>query len=345
MTVLSFARRPDISGFCACLLICGIGFLLVGAIPWACAADSTPLVLEAKIPLGPVHGRIDHLAFDTTRQYVYVAELGNDSVGVVDLKQNKVVRTLTGLHEPQGIGYVKSTDTLYIANAADGSVRLYRGSDLAPVGEIGLGKDADNVRVDDAAHRVYVGYGSGALAVIDTATRAKVAEIPLKEHPESFQLGHDGRHIFINIPDAREIAVVDRAANRTVADWATDALRANFPLALDEASHRVVAVFRHPARVGVFGEEDGRLVTTFETCGDSDDVFFDAKRRHLYVSCGEGFVEVFAEDGAGYRRIGHVATSGGARTALFVPDLDRLVLAVRATFTAPAAVWVYRPES
>jgi len=325
-------------------LIFGIALLLLGANASVRAAEATPLVLEAKIPLGPVHGRIDHLAFDTTRQYVYVAELGNDSVGVVDLKLNKVVQTLTGLHQPQGIGAVKSTDTLYVANAADGSVRLFRGADLAPLGGVALGKDADNVRVDDAAHRVYVGYGSGALAVIDATTRTKVADIPIKEHPESFQLERDGRHIFINVPDAHEIAVVDRAAMRVVANWSTDALRENYPLALD-ATHHVFAVFRHPARVGVFGAEDGHLVTSFETCEDSDDVYFDSRRRRLYVSCGEGFVDVFAEEGAGYRRIGHVASSSGARTSLFVPELDRLVLAVRATFTAPASVWIFRPES
>ena len=329
----------------ACLLICGIGFLVVGASHSARAVDSTPLVLEAKIPLGTVHGRIDHLAFDTTRQYIYVAELGNDSVGVVDLKQNKVVRTLTGLHEPQGIGYVKSTDTVYVANAADGSVRLFRGVDLAPAGEIALGKDADNVRVDDVAHRVYVGYGSGALAVIDTVTRAKVADIPLKEHPESFQLERAGQRIFVNVPDDHEIVVVDRSASKVVASWATDALRANFPLALDEASHRVIAVFRHPARVGAFGEDDGRLATSYETCGDSDDVFVDAKRQRLYVICGEGYIDVFTQDGVGFRRTAHIETSGGARTGLFTPELDRLVLAVRATFTAPAALWVFRPGS
>ncbi len=344
MTVLSTAKRPATSEFCACLLICGIGFLLVGAIPSAGAADSTPLVLEAKIPLGTVHGRIDHLAFDTTRQYVYVAELGNDSVGVVDVKSNKVVRTITGLHEPQGVGYVKSTDTLYVANASDGSVRLFRGADQAPVGDIALGKDADNVRVDDAAHRVYVGYGSGALAAIDTATRAKLADIPLTEHPESFQLERDGQRIFINVPDAHQIAVVDRVANRVIANWSTGDLRSNYPLALD-AAHHVIAVFRRPAKVGVFDTSNGRLVTSFETCGDSDDVFVDSKRRRLYVSCGEGYIDVFAEEGSGYRRIGHVASSSGARTSLFVPELDRFVLAVRATFTAPAALWVFRPES
>jgi YVTN family beta-propeller protein len=322
----------------------GVALLLLSANPLQ-AAEAAPLVLEAKIPLGTVRGRIDHLAFDTTRQYLYVAELGNDSVGVVDLKLNKVVRTLTGLHEPQGIGYVKSTDTLYVANAADGTVRLFRGADLAPVGEIALGQDADNVRVDDAAHRVYVGYGSGALGVIDTATRTKVADIPLKAHPESFQLERAGQRIFINVPDAREIAVVDRAANRVVANWTTDSLRANFPLALDGASRHVFAVFRDPARVGVFAEEDGGLVTSFETCGDSDDVFFDSKRRRLYVTCGEGFVDVFAEEAGAYRRMGHVGSSAGARTSLFVADLDRLLLAVRATATAPASIWVFRPES
>jgi YVTN family beta-propeller protein len=325
-------------------LMFGVALLLLSANPLQ-AAEAAPLVLEVKIPLGTVRGRIDHLVFDTTRQYLYVAELGNDSVGVVDLKQNKVVRTLTRLHEPQGIGYVKSTDTLYVANAADGTVRLFRGADLASVGEIALGQDADNVRVDDAAHRVYVGYGSGALAVIDTATRTKVADIPLKAHPESFQLERAGHRIFINVPDAHEIAVVDRAANRVVANWTTDSLRANFPLALDGASRHVFAVFRDPARVGVFAEEDGGLVTSFETCGDSDDVFFDSKRRRLYVTCGEGFVDVFAEEAGAYRRMGHVGSSAGARTSLFVADLDRLLLAVRATATAPASIWVFRPES
>jgi YVTN family beta-propeller protein len=326
------------------LLMFGVALLLLSANPLK-AAEAAALVLEVKIPLGTVRGRIDHLAFDTTRQYLYVAELGNDSVGVVDLKQNKVVRTLTGLHEPQGIGYLKSTDTLYVANAADGAVRLFRGADLASVGEIALGQDADNVRVDDAAHRLYVGYGSGALAVIDTVTGAKVADIPLKAHPESFQLEGAGQRIFINVPDAHEIAVVDRAANRVVANWTTDSLRANFPLTLDEASHHVFAVFRHPARVGVFGAEDGGLVTSFETCGDSDDVFFDPKRRRLYVTCGEGFVDVFAEEAGAYRRMGHVVSSAGARTSLFVADLDRLLLAVRATATAPASIWVFRPDS
>src|SRR5690348_12659045 len=146
------------------------------------AAQAAGLELEGKIPLGEVRGRIDHMAADVPRQRLYVAELANDSVGVVDLKEGKTIRTLTDLAEPQGIAYVAASDTLYVANGRDGTVRLFRGAALRPVGQISLGEDADNVRTDETAHRVFVGYGSGALAVIDTDTRAKVADIPLKGH-------------------------------------------------------------------------------------------------------------------------------------------------------------------
>ncbi|MDB6159248.1 MAG: hypothetical protein JWO04_2954 [Gammaproteobacteria bacterium] len=297
---------------------------------------------EAKIPLGEVRGRIDHLAIDVPRQRLYVAELGNDSMGVVDLKERNTIRTLSGLREPQGIAYVPSTDTVYVANAGDGSVRLFQGADLTPGGQIALGSDADNVRVDDRASRVFVGYGDGALAVIDAKTHSKVGEIGLKGHPESFRLESAGPRIFVNVPDAHAIAVVDQTSDKQVASWQTGGLRANYPLALDESGH-VLAVFRHPARVGVFQAQDGRLLSSFDTCGDSDDVFVDAKRHRVYVICGEGFIDTFAQDGDQFRRIGHLATVGGARTGLFSPDTDRLYLAARATLAHPASIWVLRP--
>jgi 6-phosphogluconolactonase (cycloisomerase 2 family) len=293
--------------------------------------------------LGQVKGRIDHLAIDAARQLLYVAELGNDSVGIVDLKDSKTVRTITGLREPQGVGYVPSSDTLYVANAGDGSVRLFHGAELTPVGQIVLGEDADNIRVDDAAHRVFVGYGSGSLAVIDTTSQTKIADIKLKAHPESFQLERGGQRIFVNVPDAQQIAIVDRSANRQVAIWSTNGLRANFPLALDESSGHVLVVFRHPAKVGAFSMNDGRLLSALETCGDSDDVFVDSKRRRVYVSCGAGFIDVLEPRAEGYAPVARFPTSPGARTALFVAAIDRFLLAVRATSTEPAAIWVYRP--
>jgi YVTN family beta-propeller protein len=104
----------------------------------AYAADR-PLVREAKIPLGSVVGRIDHLAFDPERERLFVAELGSNSLRVIDLKTRAVIRRITGLKEPQGVGYLAAKDTLYVANAGDGSVRLYRGEDYAARGRVDLG--------------------------------------------------------------------------------------------------------------------------------------------------------------------------------------------------------------
>jgi DNA-binding beta-propeller fold protein YncE len=309
----------------------------------ALAADSPPLAFEAKISLGEVHGRIDHMAMDVARGRLFVAELGNDSVGVVDIKNGKTVRTLSGFKEPQGIGYVPSTDTLYVANAGDGSVRVFQGAELAPSGQIALGSDADNVRIDDASHRVFVGYGSGAIAVIDTASRQKIGEIALKAHPESFQLDPSGSRIFVNVPDAHEIALIDRAANKQIAAWSTETLRANYPMTLDPAHDRVLVVFRHPAKLGSFDARSGRLLASVDTCGDADDVFFDPKRNRLYVSCGEGLIDVLEARGGGYTSLGRLTTASGARTAFFSPDLDRLLLAVRTAWGGPASIWIYRP--
>jgi DNA-binding beta-propeller fold protein YncE len=303
---------------------------------------ATPLVLETKIPLGQISGRIDHLSVDVERQRLFVAELGNNSLGVVDLAAGKLLRTVAGLSEPQGVAYVPFADSVFVANAGDGSVHVLRGDDFAPIGRIELGEDADNVRVDTQRNRVLVGYGNGALAVIDPATRTKVADVRLKGHPESFQIDETGTKVFVNVPDARDIEVADLAseANRSLP---TQGAGSNFPMAIDRDAHRVLVVFRSPPTLMALSSQDGRMVAKIETCSDADDVFVDPKRRRVYVSCGEGVIDVLEQRETEYRRLARVPTVSGARTSLFVPELDRLFVAVRSRSGGPAAIWVFRP--
>jgi DNA-binding beta-propeller fold protein YncE len=306
------------------------------------AEDKAPLQLEAKILLGDVRGRIDHLAVDLKRQRLFVAELGNDSVGVVDLAAHSLLRTITGLNEPQGVGYESSTDTLYVANARDGSVRLYEADGYKTIGRVELGSDADNIRIDTTANRVIVGYGDGGLAVLDPSTRAKLRSIPLKAHPESFQIDPDTGRIFVNLPDAHAIAVVDGKSGSALATWPMDK-GGNFAMAVDRDRSRILAAFRSPPELAVFSMADGKSIAKAETCGDVDDLFVDAKRARVYVSCGAGFVDVFETTGAIYHRLARIPTSAGARTSLFVPEMDRLLVAVRAGLAGPAAIWVLKP--
>jgi YVTN family beta-propeller protein len=336
-TVQRNARR-------AASAMCLAGLAALPGAP-AGAGDQPLLVLEQKIPLGRVSGRIDHLAVDVGRQRLFVAELGNNTVAVVDVRTSSLIRNLGGLKKPQGVAYVRSTDTLYVANAGDGSVLMFQGPDLIASGRIDLGEDADNVRVNESANKVFVGYGNGALAVIDPARRAKVADIPLPAHPESFQLAASGALIFVNLPDVRQIAIVDMQEAKVRVTWAIDGREGNFPMAIDEGAQRVLVAFRRPAKLQAFDLRDGALATSADSCGDADDLFVDAKRRRVYMSCGEGYVDVFEALGDRYVRVEHIATAEGARTALFAPELDRLFVAVRATWTEPAAIWVFKPQA
>jgi hypothetical protein len=128
-----------------------------------------PLVVERTIPLANVSGRIDHMAVDLRRGRLFVAELGNNTVDVVDIVAGHAIHRIDGLREPQGIGYSPAADIVAVANAGDGTVRLYRGADYTAVATADLQDDADNVRLDLHSGKFLVGYGSGGIATLDPA--------------------------------------------------------------------------------------------------------------------------------------------------------------------------------
>jgi len=104
---------------------------------------------------------------------------------------------------------------------------------------------------------------------------------------------------------------------------------ANFPMALDEGNQRLFVGCRQPARLVVFNTSTGSPVTDIALSGDTDDLFYDAKLKRLYVSCGEGFVDVIEQRNADrYQRRERIATRRGARTAFFSGSTGELFVAV-----------------
>ena len=331
------------AGILALLLAAFASAFLPGGVK--SAETGRPLVLERTINLDGVAGRIDHMAIDLGRKRLLVAELGNDSVDLIDLVSGKAIHRITGLRQPQGIAYLPQPDLILVASAGDGSVRLFKGEDASPAGMIDLGDDADNIRVDPTTGHAIVGYGDGGLAVIDAAARKKIADIRLQAHPEGFQLhSRDGR-IFVNVPDANQVAIVDLAAAKQEGSWQVPNVGSGFPMAVDDTSAALAVVFRRPARLVLIDTDTGKIRASLDTCGDADDVFFDRTRQRIYVSCGTGKVDVFQQAGADYRLAARIDTSSGARTSLFVPQLDRLFVAARASLSgSTASILVFRPE-
>ncbi len=318
---------------------------MIGVATGTCQAADAPLAQVQTIPLESVRGRIDHIAVDVAGDRLFVAELGNDSVDVIDLEAGKATGRIENLKEPQGIAYLSDSDSIVVANAGDGTVRFFRAADLGPLGTVVLGDDADNVRIDLVTGRVFVGYGNGGLAVIDETTRSLVGEIKLAGHPEGFEIDPKPNRAFVNVPDGRQIAVVDLQSAKQVSTWKFASLGGNFPLALADSGGPLAVVFRSPPKLVLLNPKTGSAEQSVDTCGDADDVFFDGKRERLYVSCGDGAIDVIERDANGLRTIGRVRTSAGARTSLFVPELDRLFVAARAGgVESQAAILVFRPS-
>jgi DNA-binding beta-propeller fold protein YncE len=331
-------RRRAERGGCWLAALAGAAILLSSI-----ATGAEPgLILERTISLGAVHGRIDHLAIDVEHKRLFVAELGNGTVAAIDLEKEQVVRQVDGLHEPQGLSYAPATGLLYVASEGDGSVRRLKADDLASAGVTDLKNDADNIRAY-GADRVVVGYGDGGLAVIEAATGRVMADIKMPAHPEGFQIDAAGERLYVNLPENHSIEAIDLRSGKQVGRWGLWLAAGNFPMALDAEGGRLFSAYRWPAVVVSIDTRTGDVLSRVSTCSDADDLFYDAQRKRLYVSCGSGDIAILDAESRLLERA-RVPTRTGARTSLFVPALDRLFLAVPQSQGRAAEIRVYAPR-
>ena len=309
------------------------------------AQESSTLRMVQTIPLPNVEGRIDHMAVDVKGQRLFIAALGNNSVEILDLNAGKHFKSIPGLHEPQGVGFISEFNKIFIANGKTGACDILDGSSFERIKSVKFPDDADNIRYDANGQRVYVGYGNGGLGIIDAKNSDHIGDIRLDAHPESFQLEKSGPRIFVNLPDSKKIAVVNRETRAVITTWAKTNATANFPMALDETHHRLFVGFRKPAKVSVFDTDSGKVIANLDSAGDADDIFYDNSRRRIYIAGGEGFLSIFQQlDLERYQRLTKIPTASGARTALFVPEFNRLYLAVPHRASQRAEVRVYSAQ-
>jgi DNA-binding beta-propeller fold protein YncE len=301
------------------------------------AAAQVPPALTPKnpIPLTKVEGRMDHLGVDVKGQRLFATAFDNRTLEVIDLKTGRQVHTIRDLDEPQGAFYDPATNRLFEANGGDGTVKIFDGTTFRLLQTVTLDLDADNVRYDARSKHIVVGYGGekflagkiarpgggGALAILDTNGR-KTGEIAMDAHPESFQLEKTGTRVFVNVPDHQEVEVADLVKGTVLARWPVTCTT-NFPMALDEAHHRLFVGCRMPARLAVFDTETGKIVASPTIVEHTDDLFFDASKGRIYI-LGEGFIEAWQEKDDHYERIGRYPTPADGRTGLFVPDWGQL---------------------
>jgi len=304
-------------------------------------ADS--LTLVKTISLNPVNGRIDRMVINLKKQLLYIAAQGNNSLEVVSLQSGKVIQSINKLKKPQGIVYIPSQDVVALITGGDGFLRIFEATSFKQIKEIPIGNDAGNLRYDSTSNRLFAAYGKGAIAVVDAGKWEKTADIKLSAHPESFQLDKKKNRLYVNVPDSRQIEVADLAKGEVTERWPVSDAKLNFTMAFDDASQTIFVTCRRPATLLIYHTSNGKMISKSPCSADADDIFYNNQKKEFYISGGEGFMDVFRRTAKGdYERISRTATREGARTSLFVPELNEIILAVPRELANAAELRIYK---
>ena len=320
-----------------------IAFVVLFAAPFfSQAAETNVLQLSKRIELPHLLGRIDHLTADVAGQRLFVAALENNSLEIVDLKAGKHLGSIPGLPKPAGVFYLPESNRIYVACGGDGTCKIYDGKTFKLVKNIEGLDDADNLRYDAKTKLLYVGFGGGALGLINVAQNKLIGAIPLKAHPEAFVLEKNGPRIFVNLPERKQIIVLDREKKIAAQVWSLQKVEENFPMALDEKNQRLFVGCRQPAALLVLDAKIGKVVAAVPISSDTDDLFFDEFNKRLYVSGGEGYVDVIQQiDANHYKPLEKIPTGKRGRTSLLIPELKLFCVATPARPPQSAEIWVF----
>ncbi|TAN12236.1 MAG: YncE family protein [Chitinophagaceae bacterium] len=303
------------------------------------------LKLVKVISLPDVKGRIDHIDVNEKERIVYISALGNNSMEVVNLLRGKVIHTIDGLSEPQGVVYISKQDEVFVANGGNGDCYFYDANTFKKTAIVHLPSDADDVRYDSVQGKIYVGYGEGGIAIIDVNTKKQTGDIKLPAHPESFQLDIPSGKIWVNIPEAGMIAVLDENKGKIIAEWRIHDPSEYFPMAYDNRDHRLFVGCRRPARLLVLDSESGKKLAELSCTSDADDMYYDKNTQRILISGGSGYMDIFQRAGIDtYKQIAHLRSRAGARTSLWIPQMKEWLLAAPAGRGNTAALLVYKMD-
>jgi DNA-binding beta-propeller fold protein YncE len=283
------------------------------------------------------------MSADAGRQRLFAAASTNTTLEIIDLKLGKPWRTLPG-EKPAAARYAPEFDQLYVTRGQ--SLYIYDGKTYDVIATIDLGSNLDELQYDARTRRLYVGCMSAdktGIAVISIPDGKLLGKIVLPDKPQGFAVEHSGNRIFANMPDLRQVAVMDGEKRVLLTTWQLDPGLANMPMGLDEAQHRLLVGTRHPAQLLVLDTATGKAIARIDTNSDADDLFYDPANKNIYVSCGEGFVAVVQQlDADHYKLLARVPTVAGARTSTFSVELNSLYLGVPQRGDQPAELRIFK---
>jgi DNA-binding beta-propeller fold protein YncE len=297
--------------------------------------DKSPLKLIATTPLPGFTGDFDHFALDLKGKRLFLTAEDHKTVEVFDL-EGKRIHSITGFGQPHA-AVVLSDGNIIVTDGDDfGRVALVNGKDYKVMNTIKLPNGVDGAAFNPVNQYYYVESGSDdagvkthVINIIDTRTFKLVGEITLPgNHSEAMAIDHAGKTMYINLTGENQVGVVDLDARKLIAKWPVPDAQGAVALVLDEPNHRVSIATRKPAKFLVYDTQTGKVVTTLPTAEMNDDMWFDAARKRFYVTGTETTAVMEQRDTDHYSRLTDVPTGFRAKTSIYVPELNRLYIAV-----------------
>lgn len=309
--------------------------IITASMCWA-ATTQQPLRLTQSVPLPMLHdGDFDHFTVDLESNRLFSAAEENSKVLVFNLKTGQLIHTLTDVKAPHSLFYRDDLQRLFVVDGDLGVVRMYDGSTYKPLGNIGLRMGADSAAYDPATKYLYVVNGGHDgnlpncwLSVVDTTSDKKIAEAKLNsDDVEAVRLEAHGPRMFVNIRGKNEVDVFNRKTLKLLATWPmpSDASKPT-AMAVDQAAHRLFIGTRAPGRLVVLDSDTGKVLEDEPAASMVDDMAYDAAHKRIYFA-GTDYLEVF-QQGSNYPLLDKIPTGFRAKTAVFVPQLNRYYLGV-----------------
>jgi DNA-binding beta-propeller fold protein YncE len=292
-------------------------------------AAEPELKLVQTIALKGRPGKLDHLALDAKNEKLFVANKPNNTLDIVDLKAGKLVQQIGAQQGIQGIAYAADLDRIFVGLGSGGYCNIFDGMTHKLLKSVKFQDDSDNVVYHPKTQRVYVAHAENSLGVIDAKTFELKADIKLPTGAEMFELETARPRLYLNLTSLAQVAVIDTESNKITTTYPLKLAASNVAIALDEANHRLFVGCRKPAAMVVLDTESGKEIASVPIGGETDNLFFDAKRKKIYAICGDGVINVIRQVNADkYEELEKVPTEKTARTGYLDADAGRLFLAV-----------------
>ncbi len=311
----------------------------------ASGQQAPPLSLLHTITLPNVQGGFNHMSVDPGQQRLFAAAPTNGTIEIVDLKTGKALRSLEG-EKPAAVRFAPEFNQLYATRGQ--SVYIYDGKTLDQIDKVNLESSLDEIQYDARAKQLYVGVMAAdktAIAILSLPDGKRLGEIKLPGKPQGFIVEQKGKRIFANIPALKQIAVLDRENRTLLEPWSLAGTQGNYPIDLDEERHRLFVGCRQPAQMVVFDTGTGKPVANIDISGDTDDLFYDSARKRVYVSSGDGSIDVIDQrDADHYQSLGRIPTVAGARTSALSVALNTFCLGVPRHGSKAAEIRVFQGQ-